>query len=180
MSGDCGHGWGYHYDGASGPCYKCMGWAAPVKSEGSVGIQHEFRRLSREIARLKAKARSAHDLQIAAQTRAHDLKLRAKTAEYSLRGLCQREQALKSELDLAHTEIKGHIRIEDDLKKLVQGWIPVSEGLPVNTETVVFLSDGLRCMGHYAADNWWDNRVEEFPACKVTHWMPLPPAPRGG
>jgi len=24
MSGDCGHGWGYHYDGASGPCYKCL------------------------------------------------------------------------------------------------------------------------------------------------------------
>lgn len=23
MSGDCGHGWGYHYDGPSGPCYKC-------------------------------------------------------------------------------------------------------------------------------------------------------------
>jgi hypothetical protein len=23
MSGDCGHGWGYHYDGASGICYKC-------------------------------------------------------------------------------------------------------------------------------------------------------------
>ena len=23
MSGDCGHGWSYHYDGASGPCYKC-------------------------------------------------------------------------------------------------------------------------------------------------------------
>lgn len=24
MSGDCGHGWGYHYDGASGPCYRCI------------------------------------------------------------------------------------------------------------------------------------------------------------
>ena len=24
MSGDCGHGWGFHYDGASGPCYKCL------------------------------------------------------------------------------------------------------------------------------------------------------------
>ena len=24
MSGDCGHGWGYHYDGADGPCYACM------------------------------------------------------------------------------------------------------------------------------------------------------------
>ena len=23
MSGDCGHGCGYHYDGPSGPCYKC-------------------------------------------------------------------------------------------------------------------------------------------------------------
>ena len=24
MSGDCGHGWMYHLDGASGPCYKCV------------------------------------------------------------------------------------------------------------------------------------------------------------
>lgn len=24
MSGDCGHGWGYHNDGPSGPCYKCL------------------------------------------------------------------------------------------------------------------------------------------------------------
>jgi hypothetical protein len=23
MSGDCGHGWGGHLDGASGPCYRC-------------------------------------------------------------------------------------------------------------------------------------------------------------
>lgn len=23
MSGDCGHGWGYHNDGPSGPCSKC-------------------------------------------------------------------------------------------------------------------------------------------------------------
>lgn len=23
MSGDCGHGWGYHKDGPSGPCSKC-------------------------------------------------------------------------------------------------------------------------------------------------------------
>lgn len=23
MSGDCGHGWGYHLNGPSGPCAKC-------------------------------------------------------------------------------------------------------------------------------------------------------------
>lgn len=23
MSGDCGHGWGWHHDGAAGPCYRC-------------------------------------------------------------------------------------------------------------------------------------------------------------
>lgn len=23
MSGDCGHGWLYHHDGPSGPCYAC-------------------------------------------------------------------------------------------------------------------------------------------------------------
>jgi chromosome segregation ATPase len=98
-----------------------MGWAAPVKP--TTDIQQGFRRLSREISRLKAKVRSAHDLQIAAQTRAHDLKLRAKTAEYSLRGLCQREQTLKANLEtldlalsLTRTEIVGHLKIEDDLQ----------------------------------------------------------------
>lgn len=24
MDGDCGHGWGYHNDGPSGLCYKCL------------------------------------------------------------------------------------------------------------------------------------------------------------
>lgn len=24
MSGDCGHGWGYHYQGTNGPCSKCQ------------------------------------------------------------------------------------------------------------------------------------------------------------
>lgn len=24
MTGDCGHGWGYHNDGPSGSCYKCL------------------------------------------------------------------------------------------------------------------------------------------------------------
>ena len=24
MSGDCGHGWGYHFEGPGGPCFQCM------------------------------------------------------------------------------------------------------------------------------------------------------------
>lgn len=29
MSGDCGHGWGYHFDGPGGPCFKCEGRPDP-------------------------------------------------------------------------------------------------------------------------------------------------------
>lgn len=32
MSGDCGHGWGYHSRGASGPCDKCT--AEQAKKNG--------------------------------------------------------------------------------------------------------------------------------------------------
>jgi hypothetical protein len=32
MCGDCGHGWMYHHDGRSGPCYKCKEEEAKSKA----------------------------------------------------------------------------------------------------------------------------------------------------
>ncbi len=54
-------------------------------------------------------------------------------------------------------------------------WIPVSERLPMDTSTVLFVSDGRRLIGHYAADHWWAG--DEVPEIRVTHWMELPGAP---
>lgn len=33
MSGDCGHGWGYHSNGPSGPCDKCEEEAKKARGE---------------------------------------------------------------------------------------------------------------------------------------------------
>ena len=55
MSGDCGHGWGYHFDGPSGPCYRC--------------IRNDNDRLSAEVERLTARLAEA-------ETRANELAAR--------------------------------------------------------------------------------------------------------
>lgn len=56
------------------------------------------------------------------------------------------------------------------------GWIPVSERLPVNVNTVV-TSNGAD-IGH----GWWDGErwFEDDPVPEgITHWQPLPDAPKG-
>jgi len=61
MSGDCGHGWGYHYNGPDGPCFKC-----------EQAREHE--RLSRELAQarelLEAAQSCVQQLQIGDDIRA--------------------------------------------------------------------------------------------------------------
>lgn len=71
MSGDCGHGWGYHHDGPSGPCYACErdetqkflaelkalneeAWADGIKNER---LEAECKKLRERNARMAAAAR---------------------------------------------------------------------------------------------------------------------------
>ena len=46
MSGDCGHGWGYHYDGPSGPCYKCK---EKQTEERIANLEHQLAEKQAEI-----------------------------------------------------------------------------------------------------------------------------------
>ena len=57
-------------------------------------------------------------------------------------------------------------------------WIPVSERLPENGNTLLFLTkyDGVR-MGHLMVDGWQTNNYINFSRTAVTHWMPLPQPP---
>lgn len=58
-------------------------------------------------------------------------------------------------------------------------WHPVKEIMPTEGITVLFASQfGVVCVGYWRDGQWhdeaWDERVREG----VTHWMPLPSAPK--
>ena len=64
-------------------------------------------------------------------------------------------------------------------------WIPVEEELPKLTiddwrsEDVFFATDdGKNHFGFYSNKGVWFSSVYGFNGHQVTHWMPLPPAPR--
>ena len=77
----------------------------------------------------------------------------------------------------------------------VQEWIPVTERLPVGAngkdlcETVLAYlnngeADGQVCVGWLNGDKWYltlpdDDEYTVWGFGAVTHWMPLPPAPKG-
>lgn len=90
MSGDCGHGWGYHFDGPSGPCYACE--TGSLSSDGDVqrklAAQQHKRRESAKVAQLqemvgatgqfpdgKLNAHDEGELKIAVATRDHKVVL---------------------------------------------------------------------------------------------------------
>ena len=87
MSGDCGHGWGYHNDGPSGPCSKC-----------------ETERLSRELAEAQAlllKAGEAFDegADCIAGLRRELAEARGLLAKISARCECLAGKEVRDEID---------------------------------------------------------------------------------
>lgn len=76
----------------------------------------------------------------------------------------------------------------------VQKWIPVTDRLPekITNKVIVLCKNGYRGFGHYenykGKQTWynlesdkpftdWD--LEDCESYEVTHWMPLPEAPKG-
>lgn len=69
----------------------------------------------------------------------------------------------------------------------VHRWIPVTERLPnsLANKALVALDSGLVGFGHYEGPyyGWYDLEVDEpfsVWGVEVTHWMPLPEAPKDG
>ena len=63
----------------------------------------------------------------------------------------------------------------------VQKWIPVSERLPESGEYVMVYDtrDGWIGLWEFSGVAWYDNSCQAWGIDEVTHWMPLPEAPKG-
>lgn len=61
------------------------------------------------------------------------------------------------------------------------GWISVDERLPEEYDTILCF-DGSYVQASVFLDGEFieDDKYEGDPICGVTHWMPLPEAPKGG
>lgn len=58
-------------------------------------------------------------------------------------------------------------------------WIPVSERLPEDCETVLVYAVGYMELGWYDTDNGeWRSDEYTWDADEVTHWLPLPQTPK--
>lgn len=62
-----------------------------------------------------------------------------------------------------------------------QEWISVKDRLPEEYETILCF-DGSYVQPSVLLDGEFieDDKYEGYPICGVTHWMPLPEAPKGG
>jgi hypothetical protein len=96
---------------------------------------------------------------------------------------CER---LKEEKESLANAVNVLEEINSDLyKKLkgvtVQEWIPVTERLPEDEKKVLcILSDGFFCILEWKSWDWlWDDGHNVYAEKDVTHWMPLPEAPKG-
>lgn len=95
---------------------------------------------------------------------------------------CNSEPPYSEEEELARKIMQMHARIAE--LEAAQRWIPVSERLPEDGETVfVIIHDGFERfengnevarLTYLGNGNWWSWGRERY---VVTHWMPLPNPP---
>ena len=96
------------------------------------------------------------------------------------------------EIDCAIEGLKALQAENDRLKEEAQQmrWIPVEEMLPEEGKRCLLYTpcDGIICVGYYAGKDEWQHRHKwrlvtamrstQTLTKKVTHWMPLPKAPK--
>ena len=63
-----------------------------------------------------------------------------------------------------------------DLIPLDQGWISVKDRLPETFKDVLVFRNGKVAVDHHEENGWF---AYDFKGRRATHWMPLPPAPKG-
>lgn len=94
--------------------------------------------------------------------------------------------AMREKLDKLLSRWLGHLSLAatDDLIAngvTIQRWIPVTDRLPENYQKVLCIMqyDGeFRVLRWNYIDYMWNTGIEWFKEKDVTHWMPLPEAPK--
>lgn len=98
---------------------------------------------------------------------------RGAIAEYPVTVRSHRTDVMRDAADLIE-------QLRQELSKLraQQRWIPVTERLPDDDDDVLIMSSGSRSMGYYSVYNeYWADYINVY-YDDVTHWMPLPEAPK--
>ena len=78
-------------------------------------------------------------------------------------------------------EAKAYMNGYEQCVKDALKWIPVTERLPEENETVLVCGeDGVEPGVFYGKSGFWTyDLYEQDPIFGVTHWMPLPQPPKG-
>jgi len=82
-----------------------------------------------------------------------------------------------SESDAEYVDIAAF----NELKKMLPRWIPVSEGLPDQYESVLVYDDEYVLLGYHDSYRWFigDDNITNGITHWITHWMKLPKGPVG-
>ena len=68
----------------------------------------------------------------------------------------------------------------DGLRHRESGWISVEERLPeLGDSVLLYTYSDRQCVGWRDQDGWWHTHAYVYDPEAVTHWMPLPEAPKG-
>ena len=86
------------------------------------------------------------------------------------------DKALSKINDLEHENFLLQARIAE--LEAQQRWIPVGERLPEDWTMVLFTNGVTRGIGQFDKDGFYDYWYEYSFNKPVTHWMPLPEAPK--
>lgn len=93
-----------------------------------------------------------------------------KAACYEEYEVAEKYHAAADRLETLEAELAAH--------RAQQRWIPVAERLPEDDDDVLIMSSGSISMGYYSTYNeYWADYINVY-YNDVTHWMPLPEAPK--
>lgn len=83
---------------------------------------------------------------------------------------------LQDACDMAHDSLADAFVYIEQLEAQIPRWIPVEERLPEDDQAaLVICRDGYITTMTFGYERWWWQGTEDD---SVTHWMPLPEAPK--
>ena len=91
------------------------------------------------------------------------------------------DEMVEAAADILRLTTKRYVRAAlSAALPLMDGWQPILTAPTDGTEIVLVDGSGARAVGSWEQYGWADEeKYDWFPLRNPTHWMPLPPAPKG-